>query len=80
MIVFLLGAWAINKLREMQVGQYIRDDGPPNHKDKAGTPTMGGCIIIPVIMVSTALWADPTDICLAGDVYHLLFRAHRVCG
>jgi len=62
MIFFLLGAWAINKLREMQVGQYIRDDGPPNHKDKAGTPTMGGCIIIPIIMVSTALWADPTAI------------------
>ena len=62
MIFFLLGAWAINKLREMQIGQYIREDGPPNHKDKAGTPTMGGCIIIPVIMISTALWADPANI------------------
>jgi len=62
MIFFILGAWAINKLRAMQVGQYIRDDGPPNHKDKEGTPTMGGSIIIPVIMVSTLLWADPTNI------------------
>ena len=62
MIFFILGAWAINKLRKMQIGQYIRDDGPPNHKDKAGTPTMGGCIIIPVIMLSTVLWADPTNI------------------
>ena len=56
--VFIFGVWAINKLRSMQVGQYIRDDGPPNHKNKEGTPTMGGCLIIPVIMMSTFIWAD----------------------
>jgi len=62
MIFFILGVWGINKLRAMQVGQYIRDDGPPNHKDKTGTPTMGGCLILPVIMVSTVFWAEPKNI------------------
>jgi phospho-N-acetylmuramoyl-pentapeptide-transferase len=62
MIFFILGVWALKKLRAMQVGQYIRDDGPPNHKDKAGTPTMGGCLILPVIMISTVFWADLTNI------------------
>ncbi len=46
----------------MQVGQYIRDDGPPNHKNKAGTPTMGGCLLLPVIMASTVFWAEPKNI------------------
>jgi phospho-N-acetylmuramoyl-pentapeptide-transferase len=46
----------------MQVGEFIRDDGPPNHIDKAGTPTMGGCLIIPVIIVSTLLWAELNNI------------------
>ena len=45
-ICFLLGPWMIKKLATMQVGQYIRDDGPKSHLDKAGTPTMGGTLII----------------------------------
>jgi len=61
-VLFIFGGWAINRLRVMQVRQYIRDDGPPNHKDKAGTPTMGGCLILPIIMVSAFLWADTTNI------------------
>ena len=44
------------------MGEYIRDDGPPNHKEKAGTPTMGGCIILPVIMLSILLWAELKNI------------------
>ena len=60
LLVFcIFGFWAINKLRDMQVGAYIREDGPPNHKNKGGTPTMGGCLILPVIMISTILWTDP---------------------
>ena len=62
MVIFIFGSWAIDRLRAMQVGQYIRDDGPPNHKAKAGTPTMGGCLIIPVVMLSTFLWADPKNV------------------
>lgn len=61
-ILFVFGVWIIKKLRAMQVGQYVRDDGPPNHKDKVGTPTMGGCLILPAIMVSTVLWAEPKNI------------------
>ena len=62
MICFLFGGWAIRRLREMQIGQYIRDDGPPNHKSKQGTPTMGGCLILPAIILSTVFWAEPENI------------------
>ena len=57
-ICFLLGPWMIRKLAEMQVGQYIRDDGPKSHFDKAGTPTMGGTLIILSVTVSILLWSD----------------------
>jgi phospho-N-acetylmuramoyl-pentapeptide-transferase len=62
MIVFFVGDWMIHKLRNMQVGQHIRDDGPPNHKGKAGTPTMGGCLILPIVMISTLLWVELKNI------------------
>ncbi|MEE4265513.1 MAG: phospho-N-acetylmuramoyl-pentapeptide-transferase [Desulfobacteraceae bacterium] len=61
LICFLLGPWMIRKLREMQIGQYIRDDGPKTHLDKAGTPTMGGTLIILSISVSILLWSDLTN-------------------
>ena len=61
-IFFMIGGWAINRLRSAQIRQYIREDGPPNHVDKAGTPTMGGCIILPVIIISALLWGDPLNI------------------
>jgi len=53
-----LGPWLIGKLREFQVGQYIREDGPKSHMKKAGTPTMGGILIIISIVVPTLLWAN----------------------
>src|SRR3974377_2496619 len=53
-----LGPWLIGKLREFQIGQYIREEGPQSHKAKAGTPTMGGVLIIISIVVPTLLWAD----------------------
>ena len=53
-----LGPWLINKLREFQIGQYIREEGPKSHQKKAGTPTMGGVLIIISIVVPTVLWAD----------------------
>ncbi len=55
---FFFGGRVIQKLRALQVGQYIRDDGPPEHKSKQGTPTMGGCLIIPAVILSTVLWVD----------------------
>jgi phospho-N-acetylmuramoyl-pentapeptide-transferase len=57
-ICFLLGPWVIRKLSYMQVGQYIRDDGPQSHLKKAGTPTMGGTLIIFAVAAATLLWAD----------------------
>jgi phospho-N-acetylmuramoyl-pentapeptide-transferase len=61
LICFVLGPWFIRKLRTMQVGQYIRDDGPEAHLKKAGTPTMGGTLIIFAIVMSTLLWANLTN-------------------
>jgi phospho-N-acetylmuramoyl-pentapeptide-transferase len=60
-ICFLLGPWVIRKLSEMQIGQHIREDGPQTHLNKAGTPTMGGTLIIFSISVSTLLWTDLTN-------------------
>ncbi len=53
-----LGPWLIAKLREFQIGQYIREEGPRSHQKKAGTPTMGGVLIVISIVVPTLLWAD----------------------
>src|SRR5271155_3473403 len=53
-----LGPWLIAKLREFQIGQYIREEGPKSHQKKAGTPTMGGVLIVISIVVPTLLWAD----------------------
>ena len=54
----LLGPWLIRRLREFQVGQPIREDGPESHRSKAGTPTMGGLLINVSILVPTLLWAN----------------------
>lgn len=61
-LFFIFGPWILRRLRAAQIGQFIREDGPPNHKGKAGTPTMGGCLILPVIMLSTLLWAEPRNV------------------
>jgi phospho-N-acetylmuramoyl-pentapeptide-transferase len=53
-----LGPWLIKKLRDFQIGQYIREEGPKSHMKKAGTPTMGGVLIIISIVVPTLLWAN----------------------
>lgn len=58
----LLGYWIIPKLRELQIGQYIRDDGPPDHKDKAGTPTMGGSFLLVSIVICSLLWVEPSNL------------------
>jgi phospho-N-acetylmuramoyl-pentapeptide-transferase len=58
LICFLLGPWAIRKLSELQVGQYIREDGPSTHRKKAGTPTMGGLLILFSVVTSILLWTD----------------------
>ena len=57
-ISFLVGPSLIRKLTEYKVGQSVRDDGPQTHLVKAGTPTMGGALILIAIAISTLLWAD----------------------
>jgi phospho-N-acetylmuramoyl-pentapeptide-transferase len=57
-ISMVVGGWFIRKLREMQIGQYIREDGPQSHHNKSGTPTMGGLMIIFATLIATALWAE----------------------
>lgn len=55
---FLLGPWFIRKLQAKQIGQTIRDDGPKSHFSKAGTPTMGGSLILLALVIPTLLWSD----------------------
>jgi phospho-N-acetylmuramoyl-pentapeptide-transferase len=57
-LALVLGPWLIRKLKEFQVGQYIREEGPQSHQSKAGTPTMGGVLIVLCVIVPTLLWAD----------------------
>ena len=57
-ISLLLGPWMIAKLRDFQIGQVIRQEGPQSHRAKAGTPTMGGLLILAAAIVPTLLWAD----------------------
>src|SRR5829696_8303981 len=61
-ISLALGPWMIRKLREFQIGQVIRQEGPTSHRPKAGTPTMGGLLILTAALVPTLLWADLTNI------------------
>jgi phospho-N-acetylmuramoyl-pentapeptide-transferase len=53
-----MGPWVIERLRDLQVKQYIREEGPKAHQKKAGTPTMGGVLIVAAIIIPTLLWAD----------------------
>ena len=54
----LIGPYVIARLREFQIGQYIREEGPQSHQKKGGTPTMGGVLICISILVPTLLWSD----------------------
>ncbi len=58
LISFLVGPLMIRKLTQYKVGQAVREDGPQTHLPKAGTPTMGGALILVAIVLSTLLWGD----------------------
>lgn len=60
-IALLVGPFMIRRLSRYQIGQQIREDGPQSHLSKAGTPTMGGALILVAIAVATLLWADPRN-------------------
>jgi phospho-N-acetylmuramoyl-pentapeptide-transferase len=58
LISLLLGPWLITRLRDFQIGQHIREEGPKSHQKKAGTPTMGGLLIVVSILLPTLMWAN----------------------
>jgi phospho-N-acetylmuramoyl-pentapeptide-transferase len=58
MLCFLLAPWFIRELQKKQIGQVVRKEGPESHYKKAGTPTMGGALILLCVLVPTVLWAD----------------------
>src|SRR5688572_490261 len=62
-ISLVLGPWMVQRLRDFQIGQVIRQEGPTSHRAKAGTPTMGGLLILTAALVPTLLWAN------LGNVY-----------
>jgi len=61
LIALFIGPWVIQKLREFQIGQFVREDGPKSHLKKTGTPTMGGVLICIAILLPTVLWSDPSN-------------------
>jgi phospho-N-acetylmuramoyl-pentapeptide-transferase len=61
LLSFVIGPWFIEKLKARQIGETIRTDGPATHKKKAGTPTMGGSLILLCVVASTLLWCDLTN-------------------
>jgi len=58
LLSLLVGPWLVRVLKQFQIGQYVREDGPQSHMAKAGTPTMGGVLINLCIFVPTLLWSD----------------------
>ena len=71
-LALVFGPWLIRKLRELQIGQFIRDEGPQEHKKKAGTPTMGGVLIVLSTAVPTLLWADLSNMFVLLGLFALL--------
>ena len=61
LLTFGLYPWFIRRLQSKQIGQVVRDDGPQSHLSKAGTPTMGGALLLLALVISTVLWADPAN-------------------
>jgi len=60
-LIFILSPWFIQRLKDRQIGQIVRTDGPQSHLAKTGTPTMGGSLILFVVVMATLLWCDLTN-------------------
>jgi len=71
-LALVFGPWLIRKLRELQIGQFIREEGPQEHKKKAGTPTIGGVLIVLSTAVPTLLWADLSNMFVLLGLFALL--------
>ncbi len=72
-IAFYLGPIVIKKLKKLQIGETIRDEGPKGHMQKAGTPTMGGIIILLAIVIPVLLWSDMASTYILLSLFGLLF-------
>ena len=70
LLAFVIGPFIIRRMRDLKAGQTIREEGPESHQAKAGTPTMGGLIILIATVVPTVLWAD-----LRNPFIHLVLLA-----
>ena len=62
----------IRRLRQLQIGQFIREEGPSSHQKKAGTPTMGGILIMTVTLVPTLFWADLSNAYVLLAIFAML--------
>ncbi len=71
----IFGPWCIRKLKELQIGQYIREDGPQSHHSKAGTPTMGGLLIDLVLDLCAFLWAQWNELILLTQLSLVVLAA-----
>jgi phospho-N-acetylmuramoyl-pentapeptide-transferase len=71
----IIGPWFIRKVRDFQIGQIIRQEGPQSHRAKAGTPTMGGILILGSAILPTLFWAD-----LANPFVWIAVLATAGCG
>jgi phospho-N-acetylmuramoyl-pentapeptide-transferase len=68
----ILGPWMIRRLRNLQIGQFIREEGPRSHQSKAGTPTMGGLLIVTVTLVPVLFWADLSNTYVLLSIFAML--------
>ncbi len=75
----VIGPSIIRRLREFQIGQYIREDGPQAHQKKAGTPTMGGVLIVISVLVPTILWADLSNRFIWLAMFSIIAFGARLC-
>jgi phospho-N-acetylmuramoyl-pentapeptide-transferase len=71
-LALVFGPWLIRKLRELQIGQFIREEGPQEHKKKAGTPTMGGVLIVLSTAIPVLMWADLSNAFVLLALFALL--------
>jgi phospho-N-acetylmuramoyl-pentapeptide-transferase len=68
----VLGPWMVRRLRLLQIGQFIREEGPRSHQAKAGTPTMGGLLIVAATLLPTIFWADLADAYVLLAIFSML--------
>ncbi|MGD0906241.1 MAG: phospho-N-acetylmuramoyl-pentapeptide-transferase [Candidatus Acidiferrales bacterium] len=72
LITLVLGPWTIRRLRDLQIGQFIREEGPKSHQSKAGTPTMGGVLIVASTVIPTLLWGDLENVYVWLAIFTML--------